>query len=350
MKRFPALCVHSDKPAQHADVVLRTRLRLSRNVSGVPFPAAMDGTSLEATLAHLKTAVQSAGMFVSTRSELDESLTDRLAAMELMPRSYLVNDQALVALSESDAVWASFCTSDHLVLESAQAGLNLVDSYRALDETDNRIASALTASGLSWAFHPDAGFIMPDALRCGSGLCASISLHLPALVMSALAEQAFKRAMDAGFIIEGAYAARSSSLGSVFGLSLPQAWRESEAQALERLGRAALAMVEYERRCRDELMKTTPVDVLDAVGRALGLVSNARSLSRDEAVESLSMLRLGAAVGVLAGLELAELDELWLLAKTRMQVRDGERDAQARARLLRLAVQGATIESRYRDV
>lgn len=350
MKLYPALRLRADAQSRHADVVLLSRVRLSRNLDATPFPASMGRESRAGALRLLRAACERSGLSVMKRSELDADIVERLAALELVPLSYLVDEEAMVALSGQDALWASFCSGDHLVIESARSGLDLSGPYGALDSLDSRLTNALAELGARWAFEPDAGFIMADALRCGSGLGASVSLHLPALVMGGLAEQAFKRAMDAGFIIEGAYAARSSSLGSVFGLSLPDAWRESESQALERLGRAALAMVEYERRARAELLESSPAEALDAVGRALGLLSQARSLSRDEALEALSQLRMGAAMGLVCGLELAELDELWLSAKTRIASKAGEREAHARARLLRSAVRGATIEQRYQDV
>jgi len=205
-----------------------------------------------------------------------------------------------------------------------------------------------------WAFEADIGFILSEVARCGSGLAASVALHAPALVLSGLAEPAFKRAMDAGFIVTGAYSITEASAGSLFELSLPGIYRDPERVAVGRRSAAANALAEYERRARAQMLEHKPWEVLDVIGRAMGLAVGARLISRGEVTDIVSGLRLGVACGVLEGIDLATVTDLWPSSRIRNPQADGGNDDEPeyslRARNLRASVRDVRFNERYKDV
>jgi len=333
------------------DVIVRSFASVDRNVEGMPFPHAIDEGRRSALNATLVAAARAAGFGTAKSAELDQWFRSSLVERELYSRPYLLRDDASVTLDPDSATWLAFNDVNHVSIRGASPGLGLEGVLDNLFSIDSRLLTGI--AGTTWAFDSEFGFIMAEAAYCGSGLAASVTLHAPALVLSGLAETAFKRAMDAGFIVTGAYSLSDASAGSLFELALPGVYRDPERAAVNRLASAAKALAEYERRARSEMLERKPWEILDVIGRALGLASCARLISRDEAAGIVSGLRLGLSCGVLEGLDLAGVSDLWPLSRMRpIQSRgsDDEPEYALRARLIRDAAANVVFTERYRNV
>lgn len=342
---YPALNPVPEGQYRSFDAIVSSTVMIERNLASRAFLPVLGQDGRTAALDEMSAAARLAGLDLFDAGSMDPALRSALAERELLPRSYLVDDSARVGLSGTAPVWLSFFEREHLAMRACVPGLDLAAAYGSLNALDDSLGASL-----EWAFDADAGYVMGEAVRCGTGLSACVKLHLPALAMAALAEGAFRRAMEAGFIVSGAYTASAPSAGALYGLSLPPVWREAEQPALERLARAAAALAEYERRARTELLERSPWDIMDAVARGLATASQARLIGRDEAIDAVSGIRLGAAMGMLTGLGTAAAGELWNLARSRAPRRGDEPESAARARSLRQALIETTIDERYRDV
>ncbi len=342
---WPALRPLAEGDYPCFDVAIRSTVILERNLAGFAFGSRLDGEGRVRAASLLSEAARGAGLVLQPAGSMDPELQAAVADRDLLPRSYLVDESATVGLGTETPAWASFFEREHLALRVAMPGLDLRAAWLAVSALDDAMGALVP-----WAFDPDAGFVMGEAVRCGTGLSAAVRFHLPALGISGLAEGAFRRAMEAGFVVSGSYAGSAPSAGALYGLSLPAAWREAEEPALDRLSRAATALVEYERRARNELLERSPWDLLDLVGRGLGLASRSRLLGRDEACDAVSGMRTGVAMGLLSGLGLAAATELWTTARARSPRRGDEPESAARARVLRTAVADVSMDERYRDV
>lgn len=344
----PALDAISEGPHPEFDVAVRSTVSLGRNLADRRFPGRMDGRERSEAEAEVRAALGAAGMEVARVGDLDPEARPLFAGRELYTRAYLVDDRAIVALHPGRPSWAAFGDGEHVSFRAALPGLALEAAWALASGADDDASRAAV-----WAFDGDTGYVMTEAARCGTGLSASVALHLPALVLSGLADAAFRRAMEAGFVVAGAYSAAAPSAGSLFGISLPPAVREAEAVSLRRLSRAAGALAEYERRVRVDLLARGPWDILDVVGRAFGRAACARLVGWDEAAEIVSGLRLGIATGIVRGPGLAPVTDLWYAVRAARRDRGaapGEPEAAARARALRKAVEGARMDEGYADV
>jgi len=341
------------------DVVVQSFVQADRNLVGTRFPHAMRPGEAGELRACLGAAARACAYAVARVGDLDAQCRSNLAERELYSRPYLLDDENLAALRVDSAAWLAFNDTNHLSLRSALPGLALEAAWDLVSAADDQISACL--GDRPWAFDTDMGYIMSEASRCGSGLSARITVHAPALVLSGLAETAFKRAMEAGFAVSGSYSSLAASGGSLFDLSLPYASRGPERDSLGRLSSAAKAIAEYERRARAELLSKSPWDILDTIGRAAGKAGGARLLSRDEATDICSGLRLGLACGVLEGLSLEDATDLWPGLRVKPSPSDAsigpssqagseEPEAARRATSLRLAVAGLRLSQGYIDV
>jgi protein arginine kinase len=350
------------------DVIVRSRVSVDRNLEGHRFPHALDGEAIAELGAGLSAAARSRRFEVARIGDLDPWSRSNLAERELYSRPYLLDEENYAALSPDSALWLAVNDVNHLSFRASRPGLDLRAAWADVSEADDSISVALGSS--VWAFDPGIGYAMSEIAFCGSGLSARVSIHAPSLVVSGLAEIAFKRAMEAGFVVSGAYSGMGASEGSLFELSLPPVYRDPELVALERLEGAARAIADYERRARNQLLSGSSWDILDVIGRAAGRAIGARLVSRDEAADICSGLRLGLACGALEGMRLETVTDLWpslrirpsvarvregeaapkRSADTRMESTTDEPEAAMRARALRRAAVGLRFSQGYMDV
>ena len=352
------------------DIVVRTRVSVDRNVDGFRFPhllSAEESTEVETILCR---AMRGIGFALARVGDMDTGFRSRLAERELYSRQYLLDEGKYVVLSPDAILWMAINDMNHLSIRASRPGLSLLEAWSDVSGTDDALEQMLGQH--SWAFDPDIAYLMSRASFCGSGLSAGVTLHTPALALSGLAEMAYKRAMEAGFIVAGAYSSLGVSSGYLFELSLPPVYGDPERTSITRLDTAARSIAEYERRARAELLSSSSWDILDVIGRAAGSATCARLVSRDEASDIVSGLRLGLSCGVLEGMNLAEATELWVSTRIRQTKSDvapgiqladmpgepakriesnvGEPEAAIRAYNLRKMARGIGFTQGYKDV
>ncbi|HAP44205.1 MAG: hypothetical protein A2087_14225 [Spirochaetes bacterium GWD1_61_31] len=326
------------------DVVVRSRVALERNLAAFPYPGRLSDADRAAAQTALEPALLAGGLQPWRVGELPPERRAALVDRELVPRAYLVDEDRYLALHADKPVWALFMQHEHISLMAQYHGLALTEGCALLFAIDDAMNSLAP-----WAFDHDFGYLSSRVDHLGSGLSASLALHLPALELGGFIEVALKQAMDAGFRLGGLYGGGRGPAGSLYELSLPPLFGESEATALERLRRAAGALAAYERSSRQELLERSPWEILDVIGRAAGKARMAHTVSWDESADIVSGIRLGVATGVLAGLDLAAVTELWY--SVRRAVGDERRpDYAARAELLRRRTASLVFTEREADV
>lgn len=352
------------------DIVVRSRVSVDRNLDGQRFPHMLSSQECSRIATRMCGASRGCGFVVARVRDLDVIFRSNLAERELYSRPYLLDECKYVVLSPDSHLWLAINDINHLSIRSSKSGLSLMDAWADVSRADDAMEQGLGAR--SWAFDPDLGYIMSKASFCGSGLAAGVTLHTPALAMSGLADTAYKRAMEAGFVVSGAYSSQGVSGGYLFEVSLPQMYSDSEGAAMTRLETAARSIAEYERRAREEMLSSSPWDILDVIGRAVGSARCSRLVSRDEASDIVSGLRLGISCGILDGMSLAEATELWASTRIRhghykssasrstadgirsdlgsIQANTVEPEAATRASLLRKTTSGIGFNQGYMDV
>lgn len=293
-------------------VVLTSRIRLARNLVDEPFPGWAKKSQRRGIFGKLRASVEALPV-------MKDGFSQELGALEAMRKQVLVErhliSRELAARSEAAGVVIdrrqnfSFLLNeeDHLRMQAIRTGLALEAAFKALDKLDDQLAERL-----DFAFDSKFGYLTACPTNLGTGLRASVMLHLPGLVLSDLAGKVLRGVAQLGLAVRGIYGEGSESLGNLFQISNQSTLGESEETIIRRLERVASDIAGHERNARDKLLEETPHMVMDRVGRAYGVLRHAWMLESKEALQHISMLRLGGDLGLLEDGTVAVCDALLL--------------------------------------
>lgn len=287
-------------------VVVSTRIRLARNLEDFPFPAKLDTSGKTQVNALVRDALL--GNCGEDLSYIEMENLTRAQAVSMAERHLVspefaseVRGRALL-LSEDESVSIMLCEEDHIRLQVMEAGLALDSAYKRADDLDNAISSKLKL-----AFDERIGFLTQCPTNLGTAMRASVMLHLPALAKSGQITKIASTVSKLGLIIRGAYGEGSSPNGDMYQLSNQVTLGISEETALSNLKSIAQQLVAQELSLREQIIRNPVWE--DKIFRALGILKNARLMSCEEFMQLSSLVRLGAAEGLL-DVSLEALSEL----------------------------------------
>ncbi|MCF7927618.1 MAG: hypothetical protein K9L68_00895 [Spirochaetales bacterium] len=291
------------------DIVVSSRVRLSRNLAGYPFP----GTISVSEEKSVEKVIEDAFVDVNSDNNFDiRTLSDHrpLQRRVWMERNYLSHDFIVAErkpfiLRKDERISGMICEVDHLRTACFRGGLNLHEANRELQELDDKLEQRL-----NYAVSLEAGYLNTEILNIGTGVRASVMVHLPALVLTGLIEKVLKTAMQIGLTIKSFSGEEDSSLGNMYQVTNQFGFGLSEQEIMEKLEAVALQLVHYERKAREELLEKQRTTVEDKVFRALGLLTHCRTVTASEAIEMLATLRFGIALGLLSALKTETITSL----------------------------------------
>jgi protein arginine kinase len=309
----------------HAELVLSTRIRLARNLRDVPFTHRAREEQLQGVLSSVGAAAQGSSTFSGalvlrmpecTPLQRQVLVERHLVSHELgdgaRPRGVLVAADDRMALMVNE--------EDHLRLQALTPGFQLAEAWALADAADDELSQ-----GLDFAFHEELGYLTSCPTNAGTGLRASVLIHLPALVLLEEIQRVLKSIMQVGLNVRGLYGEHSEVMGNLFQISNQQTLGRSERDSLESLERVTRQIIETEERARERMLRDARIQIEDKVWRAYGTLRFCRSIHAREVINLCSAVRLGVALG-LAGLPpLRVLNELLVLTQpAHLQVRAGE--------------------------
>lgn len=291
-----------DGSGPESRLVLSTRIRLARNLAAFRFATRATEAEREAILAEVEAA---AGASVTLR----RAITFRLDGLPSLDRQ-LLHERHLVskelAAPEPGAVprkgsavllgpdvGAMVNEEDHLRLQGLASGLALEAAYAAVRRADVELGQQI-----AFAFHPQFGYLTSCPTNVGTGLRASILIHLPGLVLTKEIHRVLQGLGQVGLTYRGLYGEGSEVVGNFFQLSNQTTLGQSEGELLDHLGRMVGQVIGHEEKARQILLRDAPSILEDKVWRAFGLLRHARALGFEEAMNLLSGVRLGVGLGL----------------------------------------------------
>jgi protein arginine kinase len=296
--------------AQAGPIVLSTRIRLARNLRDFPFPGwAKEAQRREiftrcAEVAHGSSQLKKAYI-------LDLSALDELEKLVLVERHLISRELSAagpgagVVISRDHSMSVMINEEDHLRLQVMRPGFQFKRVWKQADALDNGLEEHLDL-----AFSPELGYLTACPTNLGTGLRASVMMHLPGLVLSSLMEQTIRAVNQLGLAVRGWYGEGSEASGSIFQISNQQTLGESEEEIMKRLSSVLQTIVEEEQNARAKLLETDAEKLFDKIGRAYGTVGNAHVLTSVEAMNCLSLLRLAVDLSLLPEVERLRMDRL----------------------------------------
>lgn len=295
-----------------SDVIISSRIRLARNLSQYPFPHRMDNLQARQAADEIVNAFMSADE--SRRHEfltIDLETLNEINRMALAEKHLVSEDLAKtgknhrVIISRDEALSIMINEEDHIRIQAMQAGLDLEGAFALAAG-----ASRQFEEHLGIAYNDQFGFLTACPTNTGTGMRASAMAHLPGLVMTGKIRTIVDSLGKMSFAVRGYYGEGSKSQGNVFQISNQLTLGLSEEDLITDLKRMLSQLIDQERKARRALYRSRPIFVEDKVMRSFGLLKYARLIAADEALDLLSDLRLGLALGLIHGVSESDVNRL----------------------------------------
>ncbi|MFQ5537886.1 MAG: protein arginine kinase [Gemmatimonadota bacterium] len=305
---------------EHADLILSTRVRLARNFQGHAFGPRARVNDREAVLKQVRElSRQSHGLARGTLLELsdvDTRLRKILHERRLVSRELLGDPErgpvrgAAVLLSSHDPLSVMVNEEDHLRIQSLVSGLRLREAWSMVDRLDEEMGHALP-----FAFHHDFGFLTSCPTNVGTGLRASVLMHLPGLVLTKEIGKVLQGLSQVGLTFRGLYGEGSEVVGNFFQVSNQTTLGKTEEDLVDHLDQIVRQVIRYEMDARRVLLRDARSVTEDKIWRAYGLLHYARSLPFEELMNLLSGVRLGVSLKLLPGLRVYTLNKIMIFTQ-----------------------------------
>lgn len=319
-----------------SDIVISSRIRLARNLKEFNFKRKMKKEDKQKLLEKIKFVTPSLGYGLKFLYLKD---MDDITKMTLVEKHVISPEMVLMSQEEDGALLINneenICImineEDHIRLQVFTSGLNLQNTLNLSIEIDEKLDELL-----DFSFSNEYGFLTACPTNVGTGLRASVMLHLPALKMTGNLEKILKIVNSFGMTIRGAYGEESKVRGDIYQISNNQTLGMSEKEIVTNLENITKRVIEQERLARKYLAKNTD-ELEDKVYRSYGILTNARKLTSEECDNLLSDIKLGTDLGIITELNDSKVKELMLYTKPASmqkylgkQLDANERDAKRR--------------------
>ncbi len=280
------------------DVVISTRIRLARNLSGIPFPARMTVEQRRELNLKVKQATERFNTPLTSQlkyiemSTVPEHEIKAMVERHIISPEFAANAQEKAILINSDeTVCVMIGEEDHLRIQVIMGGLELEKAYNTACELER-----LLDVDLSFAFDERLGYITSCPTNLGTGLRASVMLHLPILESTKEVATLTDHIRKIGFTVRGIFGEGSKAKASMYQISNQITLGIDEKTALDNLKVIAMQIVEKERERRSTFDKTRLEDI---VWRAYATLKYQRILSSEEMLNLVSRIKLGQSMGIL---------------------------------------------------
>jgi protein arginine kinase len=213
-------------------------------------------------------------------------------------------------MAPGEALSAMVNEEDHLRLQNLVGGFRLRDAWRDVERLDDEMGRRLP-----YAFHTEFGYLTSCPTNVGTGLRASVLMHLPGLVLTQEIGKVLQGISQVGLTFRGLYGEGSEVVGNFFQISNQTTLGKSEEDLIDHLQRIVHQVVQYESQARAVLLRDAPIVIEDKVWRAYGLLRHARSTSFEEVMNLLSGVRLGVGLKLIPTLSVHTLNRIMIFTQ-----------------------------------
>lgn len=292
------------------DVVISSRVRLARNLRDYPFPAKASAEGKQKVNDIVKKAILESNSYIASEfdfiklSELTQSQAVSMVERHLVSPDFIadMSDKALL-INKDESVSIMINEEDHIRIQVLKEGLSLDEAFEYADRIDT-----LINEGVAIAFDSRLGYLTQCPTNLGTGMRASVMLHLPALTESGAIGRITSNLSKIGIIIRGSYGEGTKIKGDMYQISNQITLGLSEQEALDNLKSVTMQIIAQEKRMRNELIVN--LSVQDKISRAIGILKSAKLLSSDEFMNLISLVRFGVSERLITGLSFDTINKL----------------------------------------
>ena len=325
----------------HHQIVISSRVRFARNLRDRAFPGWAKKAERTAILDLIRPRVEELLEMQDSFSELLQDLS-ALEKQVLVERHLISREHAAkgvgsaVVMNRRQTLSIMINEEDHLRMQSIRSGLQLKQAFKLVDKVDSALESKL-----EFAYDQRLGYLTACPTNVGTGMRASAMLHLPGLVLSELINQVIQAVSKIGLAVRGLYGEGTEAMGNLFQISNQTTLGEKEDEIVSRLTKVIETIIGKEHDARQVLIQKKSNTLWDQIGRAYGVLTYAHAMSSKEALNLLSIIKLGVDLGTFPEDRRLPIDELFIdtqpahLQKTSQQKLNAEERDHLRAQIIR---------------
>lgn len=282
------------------DFVLSSRIRLARNINKIPFSHKLNTEEAKKIIKSVEDAFYTSSHMkenfnTNYLNDKDAILKHVFLERHLISKNLIDNDDKAAFIMNSDETISIMINEeDHIRIQCITLGLNLEEAYDFSDKIDN-----LLEEKLDYAFDEKLGYITSCPTNIGTGLRASVMIHLPAISLSNKISGVINAISQVGMTVRGLYGEGSKSIGNIYQISNQITLGLSEEEIISNLEAVVRQIINEEILLRENLIKKYRYEIEDRIYRALGLLKSAVLLSSNECLKLLSDVRLGTEMGII---------------------------------------------------
>ena len=296
---------------KQSDVAISTRVRFSRNINGYKFN--LNKQELEELENKIKMSVYEIGYglrFLYLK-DMDEITKQSLVEKNLLTPEYIKqrNNTGAIMINDEENICILIGEEDHLKIQIYSSGLEIENTLNFAIELDKKIEEVL-----GYCVSKKYGYLTSCPNNVGTGLKISVMLHLPVLDQTGNTKKVFQAINNFGVDIKGIYGENGNVVGGLYQISNKQTLGISENEIAKNIEIITQKIIDQERKAR-KLIANNGIELEDEIYRAYGIFANCKKISIEEAIELLSLIKLGVDLGILDEVTDMQVQKLYLYIK-----------------------------------
>lgn len=293
------------------DIILSSRIRLARNIADIPFPSRLEAERAKSVIRMVRDSL------LKTESlEFKDYIMQELPPIE---RQFLVerhlispvlskNRTSGAALISSDEVVSIMVNEeDHIRIQTIFPGLQIRKSWEMASNIDD-----ILEQNLEYAYNENWGYLTSCPTNVGTGMRASVMVHLPALYITGNMNKILQAVAHIGLTIRGMYGEGTEMAGNIFQISNQITLGRAEEEIVENLTAVTRQIIDKEKEARKVLLESNRILIEDKLWRSWGIIKNARVMNSQECMKLLSDVRLGVEMGIIENIPIQLLNEIMI--------------------------------------
>lgn len=328
-----------------SDIVISSRIRLARNVTGFPFVNKMEDQAKKDFVSYF---LQRISPIIKAYNLQWIDITELSGVdLKLLLERHLISKEIIqgkgsrgLLVNSAESISVMINEEDHLRIQYLASGLQLNKVWQDIDSVDDKIDAAVP-----YSFSPELGYLTSCPTNIGTGIRISVMLHLPGLSITNQIKKVFQAVSKIGLTVRGLFGEGTEGVGDFFQISNQVTLGISEMDIISKVGGVIPKIISYERLARERLLQESRVLFEDRIWRAYGILKYTHSLCSEESLTLLSLLRLGINIQILKDITIQTINKLFLMCqpshlqkKENREMESSERDI-VRAAYLRKTLQ-----------
>ncbi|MCK4452765.1 protein arginine kinase [candidate division WOR-3 bacterium] len=297
---------------EDSEIVVSSRIRIARNIADIPFEIKMK-TNDSVRLVKLVRSVigeNIKGKYLDIQKISPLEKESLLECHFISPAFLDIDKPAGLFIVDKGNISIMINEEDHLRIQALSYGLNLANISSEVFDLEEKIGE-----DLAYAFNETYGYLTSCPTNLGSGLRASVLLHLPALVFTNEVEKVLKGAVQIGMAVRGLYGEGSEIKGGLFQISNQHTLGLKEEDLIESIVKLTHMIMDIEKKARNVIFTKARYEFEDKIFRSLAVLKSARIISTDEVLNLLSAVRFGIGTGVIKDITLGVINEIMLVSR-----------------------------------